>query len=175
MSAPVIICGGWSLTSTPFVKFFLSRLNGWSRGRNQCCRAYWTRELPVDTPATEYPIRRQIMQGIVVPNIHSEVCLCSSIVCPNPIVPSTEQIVNQGLHVHTHIIYRVSRNYQRQEYVLSLKNNARWEIQWDNEHGPTSVRGSRHSIGIEAICRQRNTYITSLQSFVMVNPVEMGP
>src|SRR6185312_7051979 len=84
---------------------------------HQCCLAYWTRELPVDTPATEYPIRRQIMQGIVVPNIHSEVFLCSSI------VPSTEKIINQGLHVHTHIISRVSRNYQRQEYVMLLKNN----------------------------------------------------
>ena len=142
---------------------------------HQSCLAYWARELSVNTPAAEYSIRRQVMQGIMVLNIHPKVSLCSSIVCPNPIVPSTEQIVNQGLHVHTHIISRVSRNYQRQEYVLSLKNNARWEIQWDNEHGPTSVRGSRHSIGIEAICRQRNTYITSLQSFVMMNPVEMGP
>src|SRR6185436_11142484 len=36
-SAPVIICGGGSLTSTPFVKFFLSLLNEWSRERNCRC------------------------------------------------------------------------------------------------------------------------------------------
>ena len=104
------------------------------QNEHQCCLAYCTRELPVDTPATEYPICRQIMQGIVVPNIHSEVCLCSSIVCPNPIVPSTEQIVNHGLHVHTHIISRVSRNYQRQEYVLSLEDDAGGKIEGDNEN-----------------------------------------
>ena len=58
---------------------------------------------------------------------------------------------------------------------LSVENDVGREIEWDNEHGPTSVRGSQHSIGIEAIYRQRNTYITSLQSFVMMNPIEMGP
>ena len=44
-----------------------------------------------------------------------------------------EQIINQRLHVHTHIIPRVFRNYQRQEYVLSLKEDAGGEIERDNE------------------------------------------
>src|SRR6185436_250086 len=90
---------------------------------HQSCLAYWARELSVNTPAAENPIRWQVMQEIMVPNIHSKVCLCSSIVCPNPFLPSTEQIINQGLYVDTHIISWISRNYQRQEYVLSLENH----------------------------------------------------
>ena len=119
---------------------------------HQSCLAYWARELSVNTPAAEYPIRWRIMKGIMVPNIHSKVCLCISIICPNPFLPSMEQIINQGLHVDTHIISRMSRNYQRQEYVLSLGNHAWREIEGNNEHRPTSVRCSRHSIWIEAIC-----------------------
>jgi hypothetical protein len=142
---------------------------------HQSYLAYWARELPVNTPAAEYPIRRQVIQGIVVPNIHSKVCLCGSVVCPNPFLPSTEQIINQELHLYTHIILWMSRNYQRQEYILSLEDDAGREIEGDNEHRPTSVRGCRHSIKIEAICCQRNTYITSLLSFLTMNPVEMGP
>jgi len=61
---------------------------------HQSYLAYWARELFVNTPAAEYPIRRQVMQEIMVPNIHSKVFLCSSIVCPNPFLPSTEQIIN---------------------------------------------------------------------------------
>ena len=115
------------------------------------------------------------MQGIVVPNIHSEFCLCSSVVCPYPFLPSMEQIIDQRLHVHTHIVTWVSRYYQRQEYVLSLEDDAGGKIEGDNENGPTSVRGTRHSIWIEAICSQRNTYITSLLVFLTMNPIEMGP
>ena len=89
--------------------------------------AYWAWELPVNTPATEYPICQIVMQGVLVPNIHFEVCLCSSVVCPYPFLPSMDQIINQRLHVHTHIISWVFRNYQRQEYVLSLKEDARGE------------------------------------------------
>ena len=69
---------------------------------HQSCLAYWVRELSVNTSAAEYPIHWQIMKGIMVPNIHSKVCLCSSIICPNPFLPSTEQIINQGLQVHTY-------------------------------------------------------------------------
>ena len=35
----------------------------------------------------------------------------------------THQIINPMLHVHTHIITRVFRNHQRQEYVLLLKDD----------------------------------------------------
>ena len=118
----------------------------------QSCLAYWARELSVNTPAAEYPIHQQVMQGIIVPNIHSKVCLCSSIICPNHFLPSTEQIINQGLHVHTHIISRISRNYQPQEYVLSLEIHIGREIEGNNEQRPTSVKCRRHSIWIEAIC-----------------------
>ena len=124
--------------------------------------AYWAWELPVNTPAAENPLCRQVMQGVLVPNMHFEVCLCSSVVCPYPFLPSTDQIINQRLHVHTHIIPQVFWNYQWQEYVLSLKEDARREIERDNEHEPTSVWGGRHSIRIEPIYCQRNTYIMSL-------------
>ena len=93
----------------------------------------------MNTPAIEYSIRRKVMQGVLVPNMNFEVCLCSSVVCPYPFLPSMDQIINQRLHVHTHIISRVFRNYQQQEYVLSLKEDARGEIERDNEHEQTSV------------------------------------
>jgi hypothetical protein len=49
------------------------------------------------------------------------------------------------------------------------------KIDWDNKHGPTCVRGSAHSIGIEPICGQRNTYITSLFGFLTVNDIKVFP
>ena len=74
--------------------------------------AYWAWEPPVNTPATENPICRQVMQGVLVPNMYFEVCLCSSVVCSYPFLPSIDQIINQMLHVHTHIIPWVFWNYQ---------------------------------------------------------------
>jgi hypothetical protein len=115
------------------------------------------------------------MHGVLVPNMHFEVCLHSSVVRPYPFLPSTDQFINQRLHVHVHFIPRVSRNYQRHEYVLSLKAYAGGEIDGDNEHGPTCVWGSGHSIGIEPICGHRNTNITSLFGFLMVNGIKVGP
>ena len=49
------------------------------------------------------------------------------------------------------------------------------EIEGDNEHGPTGVRGSRHSVRIEPICCQCNTYITSLESFLTMNLIKPSP
>jgi hypothetical protein len=67
---------------------------------------------PINTPTAEYPIGLQVMQGVVVPNMDFEVCLCSLVVCPNPFLPSTDQIINQRVHVHIHIILQVFKNYQ---------------------------------------------------------------
>jgi hypothetical protein len=107
--------------------------------------------------------------------MHFEVCLCSSIVHPYPFFLSTDQFINHRLHEHTHIIPRVSRNYQRQEYVVALKAYAGREIEGDNEHRPTCVWGSHHSLRIEPICCQRDTYISSLFSFLMMNVIKAGP
>jgi hypothetical protein len=48
-------------------------------------------------------------------------------------------------------------------------------IDWDNKHEPTYVRGNTHSIGIEPICGQRNTYITSPFSFLTENGIKVFP
>lgn len=129
----------------------------------------------MDGPAAKYPIRWMVMHGIHVPHSHCEVCLCSPIICPYTLIPSKEQIINQRLHVHTHVITWVSRNYQRQEYVLSFKHDAERKIERDNEHGPTSVWGRRHCIRIKPICHQHHTYITSLISKVTMPAVKMLP
>jgi hypothetical protein len=71
----------------------------------QSCLAYWAWELPVNIPGTEYPIRQEVMQGVVVPNMHFEVCLCSSVVCPYPFLPSTDQFIKHRIHEHAHIIF----------------------------------------------------------------------
>jgi hypothetical protein len=115
------------------------------------------------------------MHGVLVPNMHSEVCLRSSIIRPYPFLPGTYQFIDQRLHVHAHFIPRVSGNYQRHEYIIPLKAHTRGEIDWDNKHEPTCVRGSAHSIGIEPICGQRNTYITSLFGFLTVNDIKVFP
>ena len=114
------------------------------------------------------------MHGVLIPNMHVEVCLCSSIVCPYTMVPSMDQFIEQRLHEHTHITPWVSKNYQRQEYIMSLKGDTGGEIKGDNEDGPTCVWGSHHSIRIEPICCQRNTYIMSLFSFLMMNAIKVG-
>jgi hypothetical protein len=49
------------------------------------------------------------------------------------------------------------------------------KIGGDNEHAPTCLSGSGHSIGIEPICGKHNTYITSLFGFLMVNGIKVGP
>jgi hypothetical protein len=51
-----------------------------------------------------------------------EVCLRSSVVCPHPFIPSLEQIIDQRLYVHTHIISRV-------EMAMAARNPiTRWVL-----------------------------------------------
>jgi hypothetical protein len=78
----------------------------------------------VNTPRAEYAIRQEVVQGVVVPHMHCEVLLCSSVVCQYPLFLSMDQFIKHRLHEQTHIVPRVSRNYQRQEYVLGLKDDA---------------------------------------------------
>jgi hypothetical protein len=56
--------------------------------------AYWAWILPVNTPSAEYPIRQQVMKGVLVPDMHFEVCLCSPVICPYSFLPSTDQFIN---------------------------------------------------------------------------------
>jgi hypothetical protein len=105
------------------------------------------------------------MHGVLVPDVHFEALLFCSVVCPHPFILSFDQFINYRLHVHTHILLRVSRNYQRQDHVMSLKGDVRGEIEGDNKHGPTCVRGGHLAIWIEPICCQSDTYITSLIGF----------
>jgi hypothetical protein len=58
------------------------------------------------------------MHGVLVANMHFEVFLRSLVVRPHSFLPSTNQFIKQRLHVHAHFIPRVSRNYQRHEYVV---------------------------------------------------------
>src|SRR5689334_13913870 len=97
------MCGGGSVTTRPFVKFLMS-LPEWMVEREELpmfvergilatlrqpnelhtCLAYWAWNHPVNTPTDEYPICREVMQGVVVPNMHYKVFLCSSVVCHYP-------------------------------------------------------------------------------------------
>jgi hypothetical protein len=90
--------------------------------------AYQAWELPVDTPGAKYPICQEVMHRVLVPNIHSKVFLCSLVISPYPFIPSTDQFIINMLHVHTHFVSWVSRNYQRQEYVLLLKEDPRGRL-----------------------------------------------
>jgi hypothetical protein len=129
----------------------------------------------MNTQGEEWPICREVMHGVLIPNMHFEVFLCTSIVCPYPLLPSMNHFINHRLHVHTHFIPRVSKNYQQQEHVLLLKAYAKGRLGGYNEHEPTCVWGSHQSIRIGPICGQRNTYITSFFSFLMVNGIKVGP
>jgi hypothetical protein len=86
-----------------------------------------------------------------------------------PFLPSMSQFINQKIHVHAHFIPQVFGNYQRHKYVLFLQAYTKGEIDGDNKNGPTCVQGNAHFVGIEPICAQRNTYITSLFNFLTVN------
>ena len=66
---------------------------------HQSCLTCWAWELSLSTPATKYPIWWEVMQGVVVPDIHFEVCLCRSVVGPNPFFSCLDQIIDQRLHV----------------------------------------------------------------------------
>jgi hypothetical protein len=81
------------------------------------------------------------MQGVVVPNVYFEACLYSSVICPYPLLQSVDQFINHRLHEHTHITPRVSRNYQRQEYVMPLKGDAGREIEGDNKKQASMCMG----------------------------------
>jgi hypothetical protein len=65
------------------------------------------------------------MYGVLVPNMHSKVCLRSSVIRPYLFLLGTYQFIDQRLHVHAHFIPRVSGNYQRHEYILPLKAHTR--------------------------------------------------
>ena len=94
----------------------------------QSCLAYWAWELPVNTTAAEYAIRHEVMQGVLVPDMHLKVPLCSSVLCPMTFFPSLDQFIPHRRHVHTHFVPWVPRNYQGQEYVLALEEHAGGEI-----------------------------------------------
>jgi len=75
------------------------------------------------------------MHIVLVPHMHFEVPLGSSVVCQYWIFSSFHQFIPQRLHEHTHIVPRVARNYQRREYVLRVKHDAGGgEIEGDHEH-----------------------------------------
>ena len=53
------------------------------------------------TPPTENAIRWEVMQRVVVPHIHSEVCLCHSVIRPHPFLPCFDKLIDQRLHVNS--------------------------------------------------------------------------
>jgi hypothetical protein len=69
-------------------------------------------------------------------NMHFEVCLHSSVIRSYPLLPSTDQFINQRLHVHAHFNSRVWRNYERHNYVLSLKAYAGGRLMVITNTGP---------------------------------------
>jgi len=130
----------------------------------QSCLAYWAWELPMNTLVLEYLIRRQVIQGVVVRNMHlkfvfvaqSYVHNCSSQAHTKSSIrgPCTNSYYSPGvLELSTTRICSVVERGRRQ---------GEGEIEGDSEHGPTSVQGSHHSVRIEHICCQCHTYITSL-------------
>src|SRR5579859_1188372 len=144
-------------------------------GEHHRCLAYWARQLPVNIPPTEYAIRQEVMHRILVPHMHCEVLLCSSVVRQHPLFPSMLQFIPQWLHEHTHIVARVFRYYQRQEHVLGFKHNAGGKIEGYHEHGPTSVRSHHHSIRVEPINCQCYMYIPSVLCFLRMLVIEVLP
>jgi hypothetical protein len=67
------------------------------------------------------------------------------------------------------------RELSTTQIYSAFESTCRGEIDWDNKHGPTCVRGNAHSIGIESIFGQRNTYIASLFGFLTVNDIKVFP
>jgi hypothetical protein len=84
-------------------------------GEHHICLACWARELLVNTPRAELAIRQEVMQRILVPHMHCEVPLRSSVVRQHPLVPSMLQFNPHWLHEHTYIFAWVSR------YLLTPK------------------------------------------------------
>jgi hypothetical protein len=115
------------------------------------------------------------MHGVLVPNMYSEVCLRSSVICPYPFLTGTYQFIDQRLHTHPFYSPDVRELLMTRIYSVFESTHTRGEIDWDNKHGPTCVRGSAHSIRIEPICGQRNTYVTSLFGFLTVNGIKVFP
>ena len=60
-------------------------------------------------------------------------------------------------------------------YVVERRHPGRGEIKGENEDGPTCVWGSHHSIRIEPIYCQCDTYITSLICFIMMFVIKVDP
>jgi hypothetical protein len=67
------------------------------------------------------------------------------------------------------------RELSMTQIYSAFESTRRGETDWDNKHGTTCVRGSAHSIGIEPIYGQHNTYITSLFGFLTVNGIKVFP
>jgi hypothetical protein len=107
--------------------------------------------------------------------MHFEVFIHCLVVCPYPFLPCMDQFINHKVHVHAHFIPGCP-GIINVKNILSLKTNAGVrQIEGDNEHEPTYVWDSHQSIGIQPICVQRNTYITSLFGFFIVNDIKVGP
>jgi hypothetical protein len=134
--------------------------------------AYWAWELSMNTLGWEQPIRQEVMNRVLVPNVHLEGWPFSSVVCPYTFLPSTNLFIPQWLHEHTHITPWVSRNFEGHEYGVSLEGDT-GGIQGYNKHEPTCVMGGIHSIRIEPIGCERNTYITHLTCFLKMLSIKV--
>jgi hypothetical protein len=89
--------------------------------------------------------------------------------------PSSQARTNSSIKGYTPILFPVVQELSTTRIYSAFESTHRGEIDWDNKHGPTCVRGSAHSIGIEPTCGQRNTYITSLFGFITVNGIKVFP
>jgi hypothetical protein len=77
--------------------------------------------------------------------------------------------------MYTPILFPGVRELSTTRIYYAFESTHQGEIDWDNKHRPTCERGSAHSIGIEPICGQRNTYIMSLFGFLTVNGIKVFP
>jgi hypothetical protein len=91
--------------------------------------------------------------------------------------PSSQARTNSSIKgsMYTPILFPGVRELSTTRIYSAFESTHRGEIDWDNKHGPTCVRGSAHSIGIEPIYGQRNTYIMSLFGFLTVNGIKVFP
>jgi hypothetical protein len=86
-------------------------------------------------------------------------------------------IIHQSYARCTRLFYSLGVQELLTTRICYVFESIRWggQIEGDNEHGPTCVWGIHQSIGIEPICGQHNTYITSLFGFLTVNGIKVGP
>jgi hypothetical protein len=90
------------------------------------------------------------------------------LICLFPKQTSTHQLRAPYRHSYFFSWVIKSRDYQREQNILSLHANTRWKIEWNDENRPAAIRCSPHTKWVEPVHCYGYSNIPSLSRKIFI-------